>query len=98
MDAVHRPDRGLTILRRKQPGLKRPYRQWLYPVPSILARGLDLHFPGLRVAAIRVAIVWTVAGVIAFHIWARVEHVWPFGPKEIREEFLDRQAVPEPVS
>lgn len=90
---------ALTILRRKQPGLKRPYRQWLYPVPSILAlAGWIYIFQASGWAAIRVAIVWTVAGVIAFHIWARVEHVWPFGPKEIREEFLDRQAVPEPVS
>jgi hypothetical protein len=35
-----------------------------------------------------VAIGWTVLGIIAFLIWARTEHVWPFGPKEIKEEFL----------
>ena len=28
---------ALFVLRRRQPGLKRPYKQWLYPVPSILA-------------------------------------------------------------
>ena len=28
------------------------------------------------------------SGIIAFLIWARREHVWPFGPKEIKEEFL----------
>jgi hypothetical protein len=50
-------------------------------------------------AAIRVAIIWTVLGIIAFAIWARVEHVWPFGPKEIREEFLSpAQEKPEVLS
>jgi amino acid transporter len=88
---------ALTILRRKQPGLKRPYRQWLYPVPSILAlAGWIYIFQASGWAAIRVAIGWTVLGIIAFVIWARFEHVWPFGPKEIREEFLNpTQEAPE---
>jgi amino acid transporter len=87
---------ALTILRRRQPGLKRPYRQWLYPVPSILAlAGWIYIFQASGWSAIRFAIAWTVLGVIAFLIWARVEHVWPFGPKEIREEFLSRQAEPQ---
>jgi amino acid transporter len=86
---------ALTILRRKQPGLKRPYKQWLYPVPSILAlAGWVYIFQASGWAAIRVAIGWTILGVIAFLIWARREHVWPFGPKEIREEFLAAQNEP----
>jgi amino acid transporter len=90
---------ALTILRRKQPGLKRPYRQWLYPVPSILAlAGWIYIFQASGWAAIRIAIGWTVLGVIAFGIWARTEHVWPFGPKEIREEFLAPAAEPAPES
>ncbi|HUN36540.1 MAG TPA: APC family permease [Trebonia sp.] len=90
---------ALTILRRRQPGLKRPYRQWLYPLPSILAvAGWIYIFQASGWSAIRLAIAWTVLGVIAFLIWARFEHVWPFGPKEIREEFLERQAEPEPIS
>ena len=84
---------ALTILRHKQPGLKRPYKQWLYPVPSILAlAGWVYIFQASGWAAIRIAIGWTVLGIIAFLIWARREHVWPFGPKEVREEFLDAQA------
>jgi hypothetical protein len=31
---------------------------------------------------------------VAFFIWAAVEGTWPFGPKEIREEFLDAQRAP----
>ena len=87
---------ALTILRRRQPGLARPYRQWLYPMPSILAlAGWIYIFQASGWAAIRVAIGWTVLGIIAFGIWARAEHVWPFGPKEIREEFLAAQREPQ---
>jgi len=43
------------------------------------------------------AIVWTVLGVIAYLLWARyVEHTWPFGPKEIKEEYVE-QPVEEEV-
>ncbi len=90
---------ALTILRRKQPNLARPYKQWLYPVPSILAlAGWIYIFQASGWAAIRVAIGWTVLGIIAFGIWARAEHVWPFGPKEIKEEFLTAAAQAEVVS
>jgi amino acid transporter len=90
---------ALTILRRRQPGLKRPYRQWLYPLPSILAlAGWIYIFQASGWSAIRLAIAWTVLGIIAFLIWARFEHVWPFGPKEVKEEFLQLQREPEPIS
>ena len=87
---------ALTILRKKQPGLKRPYKQWLYPVPSIIAlAGWIYIFQGAGWSAIRIMLAWTGLGVVAFLIWARIEHTWPFGPKVIREQFLDeRQAEP----
>ncbi len=85
---------GLTILRHKQPGLVRPYKQWLYPVPSILAAGGFIYvFLASGWSAIRVMLVWTVLGIIAFLVWARIEHVWPFGPKNIREEFIGAEAA-----
>jgi amino acid transporter len=80
---------ALTILRRRQPGLKRPYRQWLYPIPSLIALvGWIYIFHSSGWPAIRIMIGWTVAGIIAYFIWAKVNHLWPFGPKEIHEEFL----------
>jgi amino acid transporter len=79
---------GLTILRHKQPRLTRPYRQWLYPVPSVLAlAGWIYIYQASGWPAIRIMLGWTALGIIAFLVWARTEHVWPFGPKEIREEF-----------
>jgi hypothetical protein len=32
---------------------------------------------------------------VAFVIWARFEKVWPFGPKEITEEYLT-ETTPDP--
>jgi amino acid transporter len=87
---------GLTILRRKQPGLARPYRQWLYPVPSVLAlAGWIYVFQASGWPAIRLSLGWTVLGIVAFLIWARTERVWPFGPKEINEEFIRPQVRAE---
>jgi fructoselysine transporter len=32
-------------------------------------------------------------GVVAYLIWARYEKVWPFGPKEIREVFVEEKTT-----
>ena len=88
---------ALTILRKKQPGLRRPYKQWLYPVPSVIAlAGWIYIFQGSGWSAIRIMLAWTGLGIVAFLIWARIEHTWPFGPKLIREQFLEEQKA-EPV-
>ncbi|WP_026361330.1 APC family permease [Amycolatopsis nigrescens] len=81
---------ALTVLRRRQPGLRRPYRQWLYPVPSIVALiGWIFIYYQSGTQPVLLSIGWLVVGVIAFLIWARAEKTWPFGPKEIRESYLD---------
>jgi fructoselysine transporter len=88
---------AVTVLRRRQPTLRRPYRMWLYPLPSIIALAgwvtvygfADRANPGLH--PIEWSLAWVGLGLLAFVVWARVEHVWPFGSKEIRETFLDAQ-------
>ena len=86
---------ALVILRRKQPELRRPYHQWLYPVPCIIALvGWIYTFVSSGRSAIELALIWMVLGVVAYLIWARYEKVWPFGPKEIREVFLEEQKDP----
>ena len=48
-------------------------------------------------SAIELALVWMVLGIIAYLIWSRYEKVWPFGPKEVREAFVEEQsASPRP--
>src|SRR4051794_10386127 len=79
---------ALTVLRRRQPGLRRPYRQWLYPIPSVLAlAGWTYVYKSSGRTPIIFSLVVLVAGIVAFLIWARAEREWPFGPKHIREEF-----------
>jgi fructoselysine transporter len=96
---------AVTVLRKRQPNLSRPYKMILYPLPSIVAGAgwltvylwADKANPGVH--PIEWSLGWLALGVVAFLLWARKEHSWPFGPKEIREQFLDEQenAIPEPV-
>ncbi|MEU6491042.1 APC family permease [Streptomyces sp. NPDC046984] len=92
---------AVTVLRARQPALRRPYRMWLYPVPSVLALVgwlviygyADKNSPGRH--PIEWSLAWLLLGCLAFVLWARVEKVWPFGPKEISEEYLtSREAEP----
>ena len=81
---------ALSVLRRRQPTLKRPYRMFLYPLPSVIAgAGWAYIYLSSGTKPILLSLVWIALGVVAFLGWARVEKTWPFGPKEIREPFLD---------
>jgi len=85
---------AVTVLRRRQPSLHRPYRQWLYPVPSMLAMaGWIYVFVSATATSLILSTAWVAAGFVAFLIWARVNHAWPFGALEIREQYLDEQAA-----
>jgi len=83
---------ALTVLRRRQPGLIRPYKQWLYPLPSLAALAGWLYvYASATGTALIWSTVWLAAGVVAYLGWARYHHHWPFGPKQIREVFLEEQ-------
>ena len=86
---------ALTVLRRRQPDLRRPYREWLYPIPSLIAlAGWVYVYYSAGWAPIGLSVLWLVAGVVMFLIWARVERHWPFGPLEIHEEFREPATAP----
>lgn len=79
---------AIIVLRRRQPDLPRPYRQWLFPVPTIIALvGWVYIFHSATPMSKWLTLVWIAAGVLAFLVWARVERTWPFGSKEIKEAF-----------
>jgi amino acid transporter len=83
---------ALTVLRRRQPTLRRPYKQWLYPLPSLVAlAGWAYVYASATGVSLIGSVVWIGAGVIAYVIWARLNRAWPFAPPEIREEYLDEQ-------
>lgn len=80
---------ALVVLRRRQPNLRRPYRQWLYPLPCLVAMAgwIYVYVSGTALSLV-LSGAWIVAGLVAFFIWARVNRAWPFAAPEIREEFL----------
>jgi amino acid transporter len=83
---------ALTVLRRRQPGLRRPYKQWLYPLPSLAALAGWLYvYASATATALVWSTVWLAAGVVAYLGWARYHHSWPFGPIQVREAFLQAQ-------
>jgi amino acid transporter len=86
---------ALTVLRRRQPDLPRPYRQWLYPLPSLAAlAGWIYVYYSAGLKSIVLSCIWLAAGVIAFLIWARVAKVWPFGDKQIWEAYREQAGLP----
>ncbi len=79
---------AIVVLRRRQPNLVRPYRQWLYPVPTIIAlAGWIYIYISAAWSSILLSLCWIALGAIAFLVYAKAEHTWPFGPKEIDEAF-----------
>ncbi len=81
---------ALTVLRRRQPGLPRPYRQHLYPLASLVsAAGWLYAYSRSGTLMISLSLGWVALGAFAFLLWARSVRTWPFGPLEIREAFLE---------
>jgi amino acid transporter len=83
---------AIVTLRRRQPNLKRPYRQWLYPVPTLLALvGWVYIYVSATWLSIGLSLGWIAVGAIAYLVYAKTERTWPFGPKEIKEAFASTE-------
>jgi amino acid transporter len=83
---------ALTVLRKRQSELRRPYRMLLYPLPSVVALvGWVYVYESSGQQAIILSLTWIAIGLLAFLGWTRVEKTWPFGGKEIREQYLVAQ-------
>ncbi|WP_414944381.1 APC family permease [Amycolatopsis sp. cmx-11-32] len=79
---------AIVVLRRRRPELDRPYRQWLYPIPTIIALlGWVYIYFSATWLSIGLSVGWIALGVAAFLTYAKAERVWPFGPKGIQESF-----------
>jgi len=71
---------ALTLLRRNQPNMVRPYRMWLYPVPSIIAlAGWIFIFSTADKMVILLGLGTLGLGAIFFLIWSWRSQRWPFG-------------------
>jgi len=70
---------ALTLLRRNQPKMIRPYRMWLYPVPSIIAlAGWIFIFSTADKMVILLGLGTLGLGAIFFLIWSWRSQRWPF--------------------
>lgn len=77
---------GLTLLRKNEPGRKRPFKMWLYPIPSIIAFiGFTFIFISSGIEAISLGLVWLITGVVFFLFWAKNRKEWPFAANDFAE-------------
>jgi len=70
---------GLTLLRKNRPNANRPYKMWLYPIPSLIAfLGFSFIFLSSGKFAIILGLLWLIIGIIVFIWWAKIKNEWPF--------------------
>src|SRR5712692_6808039 len=70
---------ALTLLRRRAPDMPRPYRMWLYPLPSLVALlGWIFVFATTPLPVIAFGLGALLLGVICFCAWSWKGKTWPF--------------------
>lgn len=70
---------AVTLLRRRAPDMPRPYRMWLYPLPSLLALvGWIFIFATTPKPVIAFGLGALALGAICFAIWSWRGRTWPF--------------------
>ena len=74
---------AVTLLRRNAPQMARPYKMWLYPIPSLIAFfGWIFVFATSGREIILFSMLALFAGVIGYLAWSRTTGRWPFGAEE----------------
>ena len=74
---------AVTLLRRNAPQMARPYKMWLYPIPSLIAFfGWIFVFATSGREIILFSLLALFAGVIGYLAWSRTTGRWPFGAEE----------------
>src|SRR5881392_4000524 len=72
---------ALILLRKRAPEMPRPYRMWLYPLPSIVALGGWVFiFATTEWPVILIGLGTLAAGAIVFFVWSYYTERWPFAP------------------
>jgi amino acid transporter len=70
---------AVTLLRKRAPDMQRPYRMWLYPVPSLIALlGWIFIFATTPPIVIAFGLGALLVGIGAFAIWSWRQRTWPF--------------------
>ena len=77
---------AVTLLRRQAPDMARPYRMWLYPLPSLVALlGWIFIFATTPLDVIAFGLGALLLGVVCFAAWSWKGGTWPFAPSDRRE-------------
>lgn len=72
---------GVMLLRRTAPGMVRPYRVWLYPLPCLVALvGWLFLFCTSRPQAMVLGVLSLALGAAGFLVWTARTRRWPFAP------------------
>ncbi len=70
---------AVTLLRRRAPDMPRPYRMWLYPLPSLVALlGWIFIFATTPPLVIGFGLGALLLGVLCFGAWSWKGRTWPF--------------------
>ena len=72
---------ALILLRRHAPNMRRPYKMWLYPIPSFVALiGWIFIFATTPWQLIVLGLGTLALGAVFFFIWSWYTNRWPFAP------------------
>jgi basic amino acid/polyamine antiporter, APA family len=75
---------AVTLLRRRAPDLPRPYRMWLYPLPSLVALlGWIFIFATTPPNVIAFGLGALLLGALCFGAWSWKSRTWPFEGHEL---------------
>jgi exo-1,4-beta-D-glucosaminidase len=73
---------AVALLRRRAPDMPRPYRMWLYPLPSLVALvGWIFIFATTPVRVVLFGLGGLVIGVMCFGVWSWRGRQWPFAAR-----------------
>jgi amino acid transporter len=73
---------AVTLLRRRAPDMPRPYRMWLYPLPSLVALlGWIFIFATTPPSVIAFGLGALVLGALCFCLWSWKAGTWPFAAR-----------------
>ena len=75
---------AVTVLRRRAPDMPRPYRMWLYPLPSLVALlGWVFVFATTPPAVIAFGLGALGLGIVCFAAWSWKGRTWPFAARPL---------------
>ena len=74
---------AVTLLRRREPELPRPFRMWLYPLPSLIALlGWIFIFATTPLKIIGFGLGALLLGLVCFGVWSWKGGTWPFAARQ----------------